>query len=58
MQKCYHQRCDDTSRVTPEMLTFLSRTTDSLVEVASEMVNERCQMKEKGLTSFASGSLF
>ncbi|XP_078366708.1 uncharacterized protein LOC144650822 [Oculina patagonica] len=46
MQQCYHQQCDDISQVTPEMMTFLGRTADSLVEVAINMTNEQCQMKK------------
>ncbi|XP_078366709.1 uncharacterized protein LOC144650824 isoform X1 [Oculina patagonica] len=46
MQQCYHQQCDDIRHVTPEMMTFLGRTADSLVEVATNMTNEKCQMKK------------
>ncbi|KAJ7381127.1 hypothetical protein OS493_004725 [Desmophyllum pertusum] len=40
MKQCY------ISHVTPEMMTFLGRTTDSVVEVASNMTNEKCEMKQ------------
>ena len=48
MNECYHQRCDDMSHVTPDMMTFLARTTDSIVKVASNMTNEKCQVKKAG----------
>ena len=48
MQQCYHRECDDISHVTPEMMTFLGRTTDSVVEVASNMTNDKCEMKQAG----------
>ncbi|KAJ7381123.1 hypothetical protein OS493_004721 [Desmophyllum pertusum] len=46
MKQCYHRECDDISHVTPEMMTFLGRTTDSVVEVASNMTNEKCEVKQ------------
>ncbi|KAJ7381125.1 hypothetical protein OS493_004723 [Desmophyllum pertusum] len=46
MKQCYHRECDDISHVTPEMMTFLGRTTDSVVEVVSNMTNEKCEMKQ------------
>lgn len=49
MQQCYHDNCDDISHVTPEMMTFLGRTADSLLEVATHMTNEKCQMKKTGM---------
>ncbi|KAJ7381129.1 Bone morphogenetic protein 1 [Desmophyllum pertusum] len=42
----YHRDCDDISHVTPEMMTFLGRITDSVVEVASNMTNEKCEVKQ------------
>ena len=48
MQQCYHKDCDDISHVTPEMMTFMGRTTDSVVQVATNMTNEKCQMKKTG----------
>ena len=48
MQQCYHEDCDDINHVTPMMMTFLGRTADSLVEVATNMTNEKCQMKKTG----------
>ena len=49
MRQCYHQSCDDMSQVTPDMITFLARTTDSVVKVASNMTNEKCEMKKTGM---------
>ncbi|KAL9979309.1 hypothetical protein ACROYT_G016957 [Oculina patagonica] len=46
MQQCYHKDCDDINHVTPEMVTFMGRTTDSVVEVVTNMTNEKCQMKK------------
>ena len=48
MQQCYHKDCDDISHVTLEMVKFLGRTSDSLVKVATNMTNEKCQMKKTG----------
>ena len=48
MQQCYHEECDDISHVTSEMMTFLGQTADSLVEVATNMTSEKCQMKRTG----------
>ena len=48
MQQCYHEDCDDIGHVTPEMVEFLGQTADSLVEVATNMTNEKCQMKKTG----------
>ena len=48
MQQCYHEECDDISHVTPEMVTVLRQSADSLVEVATNMTNEECQMKKTG----------
>ncbi|KAL9979306.1 hypothetical protein ACROYT_G016952 [Oculina patagonica] len=42
MQQCYHQKCDNIRHVTPEMLTFLGRTVDSLVGGVANMINEKC----------------
>ncbi|XP_073232071.1 uncharacterized protein [Porites lutea] len=46
MKQCYHQSCDDINHVTPDMITFLARTTESLVGVASNITNEKCEMKQ------------
>ena len=48
MKQCYHRSCDDINHVTADMMTFLARTTESLVKVASKMTNETCEMKETG----------
>ncbi|XP_078355557.1 uncharacterized protein LOC144640229, partial [Oculina patagonica] len=50
MQQCYHKDCDDINHVTPEMVTFMGRTTDSVVEVVTNMTNEKCQMKKTECT--------
>ena len=49
MRQCYHQSCDDINHVTSDMITFLARTTDSIVKVATNMTNEKCQMKKVGM---------
>ena len=49
MRQCYHQSCDDINHVTSDMITFLARTTDSIVKVAINMTNEKCQMKKVGM---------
>ena len=49
MRECYHESCDDISHVTSDMITFLARTTDSVVKVATNMTNEKCQMKKVGM---------
>lgn len=46
MKQCYHQSCDDINHVTPDMIAFLARTTESLVAVASKMTNEKCETKQ------------
>jgi len=46
MQQCHHKHCDDISHVTSAMMTFLRQTADSLVEVATDMTNEKCDMKK------------
>jgi len=46
MQQCYHENCDDISRVTPVMVEFLGQTADGLVEVATNMTSEKCQTKK------------
>lgn len=49
MKQCYHQSCDDINHVTPDMMTFLARTTESLVAaVASNITNDKCEMKQAG----------
>ena len=48
MQQCYHEDCDDISHVTQEMVEFLGQTAGSLVEVATNMTNEKCQLKKTG----------
>ncbi|XP_022789200.1 uncharacterized protein LOC111328920 isoform X2 [Stylophora pistillata] len=45
MTKCYHNNCDNTNHVTPEMMMFLARTTDSVAKLVSNMTNEKCEMK-------------
>ncbi|KAL9979313.1 hypothetical protein ACROYT_G016961 [Oculina patagonica] len=50
MQQCYHKDCDDINHVTPEMVTFMGRTTDSVVKVVTNMTNEKCQMKKTECT--------
>ena len=62
MQQCYHKDCDNINHVTPEMVTFMGRTTDSVVEVVTNMTNEKCQMKKTGkildvFRSLGSGSI-
>ena len=55
MRQCLHKDCDDINHVTSEMMTFLGQTADSLVEVATNMTNEKCQMKRSGkVISFSS----
>ena len=55
MQQCLHEACDDINHVTSEMMTFLGQTADSVVEVATNMTNEKCQMKISGkVISFSS----
>ena len=49
MRQCYHESCDDINHVTSDMFTFLARTTDSIVKVATNMTNEKCQMKKVGM---------
>ncbi|KAI8501828.1 hypothetical protein Bbelb_202400 [Branchiostoma belcheri] len=39
MQSCYHQGCDDLSRVTPERLSFLQKTTDAVTAALWELAN-------------------
>lgn len=46
MEQCYHQSCDDFSHVTPDMITFLVKTTDSITKAVSRMTNETCKMKK------------
>jgi len=49
MQQCYHKGCDDMSQVTPEMMTFLGRTSANMAELATNMTNVKaCQMKKTG----------
>ena len=48
MVQCYHKDCDDMSQVTTEMLMFLGRTSAKMVELATSMTNEACQMKKAG----------
>ena len=48
MVQCYHKDCDDMSQVTPEMVMFLGRTSAKMVELATSMTNEACQMKKAG----------
>ena len=51
MRQCYHQSCDNICHVTWDMITFLARTTDSIVKVATNMTNEKCQMKKIGMVT-------
>ncbi|XP_078595030.1 uncharacterized protein LOC144872586 isoform X2 [Branchiostoma floridae x Branchiostoma japonicum] len=39
MQSCYHHGCDDMSRVTPERLNFLKKTTDAITGMLWELAN-------------------
>ena len=48
MKQCYRQSCDDINHVTPDMITFLARTTESVVAVASNMTKEKCETKQAG----------
>ena len=49
MVQCYHKQCDDMSQVTPEMMMFLGRTSEKMVELATNMTNVKaCQMKKTG----------
>ena len=52
MKQCYHQSCDDINHVTPDMIAFLARTTESLVAVASKMTNEKCETKQAGMVLY------
>ena len=49
MRQCYHESCDDINHVTSDMITFLARTTDSIVKVPINMTKEKCQMKKVGM---------
>ena len=51
MKQCYHQSCDDISQVTPDMIAFLARTTESILNVASNLTNQKCEIKQAGMAS-------
>ena len=51
MKQCYHQSCDDISQVTPDMIAFLARTTESILNVASNLTSQKCEIKQAGMAS-------
>ena len=51
MVSCYHENCDSVDRVTPEMLLFLQKTTDSILAVANDVTKLSCSpIKREGGT--------
>ncbi|XP_022789247.1 uncharacterized protein LOC111328956 isoform X2 [Stylophora pistillata] len=42
MTSCYHQNCDSLSHVTPEMLQFLQKTTDTILAMANDVTKLSC----------------
>lgn len=49
MVSCYHANCDNIGRVTPEMLQFLQKTSDTILATTNDVTKLSCPEKREGL---------
>ena len=47
MISCYHENCDSLGRVTPEMLQFLQKTSDTILATANDVTKLSCPEKRE-----------
>ena len=46
MTHCYHENCDNASRVTTKMIQFLQKTSDVILAVAIDVTKQSCPSHE------------
>ena len=49
MVSCYHANCDSIARVTPEMLQFLQKTSDTILATTNDVTKLSCPEKRGGV---------
>ena len=55
MVSCYHANCDNIDRVTPEMLQFLQKTSDTILATTNDVTKLSCPEKREGLVVSQTG---
>ena len=53
MVSCYHENCDSLSHVTPKMLQFLQKTSDTILATANDVTKVSCS--EAGKSQVTTG---
>ena len=48
MRSCYHEDCDNVSRVTPKVLQFLQKTSDVILAVVNDVTKLSCPPEGDG----------
>jgi len=56
MVSCYHANCDNIARVTPEMLQFLQKTSDTILATTNDVTKVSCPGKREGLVVSQTGN--
>ena len=57
MISCYHANCDNIARVTPEMLQFLQKTSDTILATTNDVTKVSCPGKREALVVRQTGKL-
>lgn len=57
MVSCYHANCDNIARVTPEMLQFLQKTSDTILATTNDVTKVSCPGKREDLVMSQTGKL-
>ena len=55
MVSCYHANCDSIARVTPEMLQFLQKTSDTILATTNNVTKLSCPEKRGGVVMSQKG---
>ena len=55
MVSCYHANCDSITRVTPEMLQFLQKTSDTILATTNDVTKLSCPEKRGGVVVSQTG---
>ena len=55
MVSCYHENCDSLSHVTPKMLQFLQKTSDTILATANDVTKVSCGEAEKSKSQVTTG---
>ena len=55
MVSCYHENCDSLSHVTPKMLQFLQKTSDTILATANDVTKVSCGEAGKSKSQVTTG---